>query len=333
MRENRADFPAFLEAMRGRRLIHAGHRDADPDALGSAYAMSCLLPGDIGCAQGIRGAARDLADWLGIEPLIDPDLSTYEYVIFYDALSPDLVGLPMPARYALFDHHNTSGGHRYGSFHNTLAEGAEWCWLRPVESTCSLLVDLFVAHDVTITDEMAVALTAGIVTDTGRLQAADAGAFRRLAAVLEPTGMYLEDVIEIVESPGRRAARRSAVLSALRDVQERHVGRWCILSVEANAEEHSWVLTDVLNRVGGDICATVCSTNGQTKVAVECAGPLVAQTGIDLAGVMDQVAQGLGTAHTWGTRMLGRIVAPVPRRELLDMCVVATVRALTDNGE
>jgi nanoRNase/pAp phosphatase (c-di-AMP/oligoRNAs hydrolase) len=333
MKENRADFPAFLAAMRGRRLLHLGHRGGDPDALGSAYAMSCVLPGDVGCARGIGPAARDLADWLGITPTIDPAPAAYDFVILYDSINPDLVGLPMPARYALFDHHDTSGGHRYGSFTNTLAKDAEWCWLRPVESTCSLLVDLFIAHGVPITHKMAVALAAGIITDTGRLQAADAGAFRRLAAVLEPTGMYLEDVIEIVESPGRRAARRSAVLSALRDVQERHVGRWCILSVEANTEEHSWVLTDVLNRVGGDICATACSKNGETKVTVECAGPLVAHTGIDLAGVMDQVAQGLGTAHTWGTRMLGRIVAPVPRRELLDMCVVATVRALTEDSE
>jgi hypothetical protein len=294
--------------------------------------MSCLLPGDIGCAQGIRGAARGLADWLGIEPLIDPDLTAYEYVIFYDTINPDLVGLPMPARYALFDHHNTSGGHRYGSFCNELAEGAEWCWLRPVESTCSLLADLYLAHDVPITGKMAVALAAGIVTDTGWMQSADADAFRRLAQVLEPTGMYLEDVAAIVESRGQRAARRPGVLSALRDVKERSVGPWSILSVEANAEDHIGVLTDVLNRVGGDICATVCSTNGRTKVTVECAGPLVAQTGIDLAGLMAQVAQDLEGAHTWGTRMLGRIVAPVPQKELLDICVAATARALTERN-
>jgi nanoRNase/pAp phosphatase (c-di-AMP/oligoRNAs hydrolase) len=332
MTVHKADFLAFLEAMRGRRLLHLGHRGADPDALGSAYAMSCILPGDVGCARGVGSAARDLADWLGITPTIDPAPAAYDFVILYDSINPDLVGLPMPARYALFDHHSTSGGHRYGSFTNTLAQDAEWCWLRPVESTCSLLVDLFFVHGVPITTKMAVALAAGIITDTGWLQVADASAFRRLAAVLEPTGMYLEDVVGILESPGQRAARRSAVLSALREVQERSVGRWCILSVEADAEEHGWVLTDVLSRVGGDICATVCSANDQTKVTVECAGPLVAQTGIDLAGVMGQVAQGLEGAHTWGTQMLGRIVAPVPRRELLDLCLAATVRALRDGS-
>ena len=36
----RSDFPAFLNAMTGLRLLHMGHRDADCDALGSAYAMS-----------------------------------------------------------------------------------------------------------------------------------------------------------------------------------------------------------------------------------------------------------------------------------------------------
>jgi len=329
-----ADFPAFLEAMRGRRLLHLGHREADPDALGSAYAMSCVLPGDVGCARGITTAARDLADWLGMTPLIDPDPAAYDYVLLYDSINADLVGLPLPARYALFDHHDVTGGHRYGSFDNELADGAEWCWLRPVESTCSLLADLFIAHDVPITGEMAVALAAGVVTDTGWLQAADAAAFRRLAAILEVTDLYLEDIVGIVDSPGRRTARRSEVLTALRDVQETQAGRWCILSVETDSDEHSRVLSDVLSRVGGDIRATACPKNGETKASVECAGPLVTQTGVDLAGVMRQVAQdldGLGTcAHTWGTQMLGRIVAPVDQRELLDLCVAATARALAN---
>ncbi|MCK5430294.1 MAG: hypothetical protein KAI94_12525 [Anaerolineales bacterium] len=41
------DFHAFIEAMRGKRLLHLGHKDADCDAVGSAYALSCILPGDI----------------------------------------------------------------------------------------------------------------------------------------------------------------------------------------------------------------------------------------------------------------------------------------------
>jgi nanoRNase/pAp phosphatase (c-di-AMP/oligoRNAs hydrolase) len=332
--EHDAHFPDFLEAMRGRRLIHVGHREADPDALGSAYAMSCVLPGDVGCARGITAAARDLAAWLGIDLLIDPDLASYDYVAFYDSINADLVGLPLPARYALFDHHNLLGGHRYGSFYNELADGAEWCWLRPVESTCSLLADLFIAYDVPITHKMAVALAAGIVSDTGWLQTADASAFRRLAAILKATDLYLEDIVRIVDSPGQRAARRSRVLTALRGVQETYAGRWCILSVETHSDEHSRVLSDVLSRIGGDLWATACPKNGETKASVECAGPLVTQTGLDLAGVMGQVAQdlaGLGTpAHTWGTQMLGRIVAPVDPRELLDLCVAATARALAD---
>ena len=86
--------------------------------------------------------------------------------------------------------------------------------------------------------------------------------------------------------------------------------------------------------MGGDVRATACPKNGETKASIECAGPLVAQTGIDLAGLMGQVARDLErvgiSAHTWGTQMLGRIVAPVGRRELLDLCVSATARALAD---
>ena len=55
------DFHAFIEAMRGKRLLHLGHKDADCDAVGSAYALSCILPGDIGFANGLKTTSRDLA--------------------------------------------------------------------------------------------------------------------------------------------------------------------------------------------------------------------------------------------------------------------------------
>ena len=63
------DFDEFLQAMDGLRLLHLGHKDADCDALASAYAMSCVLPGDVGFAKGLKTSAQDLAEWLEFSPL------------------------------------------------------------------------------------------------------------------------------------------------------------------------------------------------------------------------------------------------------------------------
>ena len=41
------DFMTFLTAHRGRRILYLAHRQADFDAIGSAYALSTALPGAI----------------------------------------------------------------------------------------------------------------------------------------------------------------------------------------------------------------------------------------------------------------------------------------------
>ena len=80
-----SDFTPFVNAMRGRTLLHVGHRDADCDAVAAAYAMNSILPGDIGFAQGLKASAQALVDWLRISPVIDPDPLEYEYTLIYDS--------------------------------------------------------------------------------------------------------------------------------------------------------------------------------------------------------------------------------------------------------
>ena len=106
-----ASFPDFLAAMQSKHLLHLGHKDADCDALGSAWAMSHILPGDVGFAGGIKASAQDLADGLGITPIIDPTPADYDYIIIYDTPHATLLGIDLPKRYALFDHHVPGGHH------------------------------------------------------------------------------------------------------------------------------------------------------------------------------------------------------------------------------
>jgi len=325
------DFPAFVATMRGRRLLHLGHVDADCDALGSAYALSCILPGDVGCAQGLKTSARDLAEWLGLAPLIDPDPAAYDYTIIYDTPSLFLLGAPLPARYALFDHH-VPGGHRFSNFQSRLADGAEWCWVRPVESTCSILVDLFIQHAVPTSRPMSIALAAGIVTDTGWLEFANAAALRRLAAVLEPSKLFLEDVWAAIDSPNRRSSRRSAVLKALRDVRETLVGRWSILAAHTSSHDNGFVVSAALGRLGADVRVVAFPKNGMAMVMIECDGALVEQTGVNMAAVAAGVAQAAGSSHTWGTRPWGRVIAPLPQGELLEQCMAAIAVSLQKVG-
>ena len=316
------DFLAFQQAVEGKRLLHLGHKDADCDALGSAYAMSRVMPGAVGFAGELKTSAQDLANWLGLDAIANPDPADFDYTIVYDTLSPGLLGLPLPSRYALFDHHEP-GGHRNSEFHSLLAEGAEWAWVKPFDSTCSLVWELFHAHAITVDERMAIALASGLLTDTGMLLHADAATLGRLAALLELTGMYLEDVQAVVDNPLRKASFRPAVLQALNRLREEPVNGWGILVTETASREHAFVVLNLLNHLGSDVRVVGFPINGRSMVFSECRQALVEQAGLDLCGLMGRLAQPLSGAESWGTRSLGRIVAHMPVGELTEQCVQA----------
>jgi nanoRNase/pAp phosphatase (c-di-AMP/oligoRNAs hydrolase) len=328
MTTKRSDFAAFLRAMRGQRLLYLGHRDADCDALGSAYALSRVLPGEVGLAEGLKTSARDLAAWLGVSPLLDPDPADYDYTVICDTLSRDLLGVPLPAQYALFDHH-VPGGHRYAAFHSDLLESATWAWVLPFDSTCSVVAEQLLAHSIPIERDAAVALAAGMVTDTGWLALANAGTFRRLADVLAPSGLYLEDVLAAIDAPNRRAARRSAVLAALRRVQEMRAGQSTILSARTDSHDHGFAVVAALRRLGADVSVVVFPKGEATMVMAECDPALVERAGLDLGGIAGAVAQQTNAEEQWGTPLFGRVIASMAENALLAAYVDAIARALS----
>lgn len=65
-------------------------------------------------------------------------------------------------------------------------------------------------------------------------------------------------------------------------------------------------------------------------VMVECDGEVVTRSGIDLASVAADVGRHFGSDDTWGTRMWGRVIAPVSRDRLLARAVAAVAGVLRD---
>jgi nanoRNase/pAp phosphatase (c-di-AMP/oligoRNAs hydrolase) len=327
MAEKYSDFPAFLDAMHGKRLLHMGHKHADCDALGSAYAMSRILPGDVGFACGMKVQAWALAEWLELECVIEPDPTDYEYTIIYDTLSVHLLGVPLPDRYAIFDHHE-SGGHRFSTIQNQLADGAEWGWVWPIEATCSLLIDLFQKHNILIDEKMAVALAAGIVTDTVRLRQAHGPGLRRLSIVLEAANLHVEDIWAVLENPTVRSERRPAMLNALSTLREVEQNGWSMLVAEIDSQDNAFVMMDTIIQLGWDIGVVGFSKNGNTMVITICTAAMVLETGIDLGGLMKALAPEIGASDAWGTRSAGRIIAPMSLENLIARCVETTQGAL-----
>jgi hypothetical protein len=320
MAEKHSNFPAFLEAMRGKRLLHIGHKHTDCDALGSAYAMSQVLPGDVGFACGMKVQAQALAAWLDLKVINDPNPADYDYTIIYDTLSEPLLGTPLPAQYAIFDHHE-SGGHRFSTIQNELADAAEWGWVWPSEATCAVLIELFQAHDIPIDKKMGVALAAGIVTDTVRLRQAHGSALRHLSIALDAAEMYVEDIWGVLENAAVRAARRPAILNSMRALREiKHQG-WSMLVAEIDSQDNAFVIMDMIIQLGWDIGLVAFPKGEETMVISICNAEMVHKMAIDLGGWMKALAPEIGASEAWGTRVAGRIIAPLSLDELTNRCL------------
>jgi len=320
MAKKYSNFPAFLDAMRGKRLLHIGHKHADCDALGSAYAMSRILPGDVGFACGLKVQAQALAEWLELECVDEPDPADYEFTIIYDTLSLPLLGVHLPERYAIFDHHE-SGGHRFSTIHNQLSDDAEWGWVWPIEATCSLLIDLFQEHDISIDQKMAVALAAGIMTDTVRLRQAHGPALRRLSMVLEAANSHVEDIWAVLENSAVRAARRPAILNSLRLFREVEHNGWSLLITEIDSQDNAFVVMDTIIQLGWDIGVVGFQKWEETMVITISTAAMVLETGIDLGGLMKALAPEIGASEAWGSRSAGRIIAPLTLDDLIAKCL------------
>ena len=346
-------FHYFLDWVRGRKILHLTHQDADCDAIGSAFALSRVVPGDLGFARSLKTSAQDLADGLGLTYHLNPDPQAYEYVIIYDTPNLKQLALPLPPRFALFDHH-VPGGHRYSNFRNDLQQDAEWAWVKPINSTCALLAELFTSTGTPITREMSLALAAGMVTDTSWLSIANAPTLRHLALALEPNNLYLEDVYALIDSPNRRGQRRTAVLQALRRVEERQANGLTLLATLTDSYDNGFAVMGALARLGADVRLVgfpKMGTPGTQKLAefsgvatsspefppvppsrsqvmFECDGLLVEQRGVDFEKVGRELAAALPNGETWGTRSWGRVVADVTPGELVAAALAFLQRVL-----
>jgi hypothetical protein len=175
---------------------------------------------------------------------------------------------------------------------------------------------------------MAVALAAGIVTDTARLRQAHADALIRLAVPLKAANLYVEDVWDAIENQELRAERRAIILEGLRNCAEtRHKG-WSILATTTNSPKHGFAILDAITQIGADVVVVGFPKRMESMVMSACRAGTVAQAGIDLGGLMKDLAVPINASDAWGNNTRGRIIAPMRLDQLTALCVESITGAL-----
>jgi nanoRNase/pAp phosphatase (c-di-AMP/oligoRNAs hydrolase) len=268
------------------KTLYLCHRNADPDALGSGYALQKAFGGDLGAVEDLSRAGRSLVSALGADVIMNPPVEGYDLVVIVDASVGLQIGNPPLSRYAVVDHH----------LDKDLLSGAEFYIQRSATSTAEIVWKILIDSEVKVTEDMARGLLVGTISDTGRFRRASPDALRAAAGMLEAGAGY-DQALEILSRVPSGISQRIAVLKAATRAQVDRVGDWLIATTEINAFEgySAMALVDI----GADVAFAAGKHNGTTRVSGRSNREAV-RAGLDLSEIMRSVAKeacGEGGGH------------------------------------
>jgi len=123
MEVDEAEF--FNRLLDYRNILFLCHRNADPDAISSAFALSEAIGGTVGLVDGRNRVASVLVERLGIEVVDKPNPADYGFVVAVDTSTKAQLNDLELTRYSVIDHHTTTA----------LTENAEFYLHRNTTST------------------------------------------------------------------------------------------------------------------------------------------------------------------------------------------------------
>lgn len=277
----------FAEHIRRfKHVLYLCHRNADPDAIGSSFALACAFGGSMGAADDLSRTGASLAQVLGAHLIIDPPLDEYDLVVLVDTSVAMQVGQRLPACYGLVDHHLDAG----------LLDQALFYIQRPARSTAEIVWNILKASGIKPGREAALGLLAGMISDTGRFKRASPETFAAASELLEEGGFDYEEALRALAVPVS-LSQRIAVLKAASRCKVEHQGRWLIAWTSVNSFEGSASMA--LVELGADV-ALVAGRHGSKVRISGRSGREAARRGLNLAEVLGSTARefaGEGGGH------------------------------------
>ena len=267
-------------------ILYLCHRNADADALGSAFALKEAIGGTIGVVDGCDRVASQIANQLKIEYVLEPK-GEYDLVVVVDTSTPgQLNGFPL-GPYAVIDHHATSA----------LNENAVFFLHRNRSSTAEIVLEVLKKMGAPIMRRTAFALLAGIVTDTGNFRHATSDSFKAVAELMDHSGINYNEVIDLLSSVPQDVSMRIAFLKAAQRCVIERVDEWIIVS--SNVNSFGGAAASSLVSIGADVAFVGAKRDDVVKVSAR-ARREIQSAGINLAQLMEDISakyKGTGGGH------------------------------------
>ncbi len=277
-------------------IVVTAHRNADPDAIGSAIVVRnairrldrdarLLLPE--GMNQASKRVVREL---LGVEPDSVEDEVPEEsgLAIILDSASIEQLGhladFVKNVDYIVIDHHEK----------NNLVSDAIASVYDPCARATAELVYISVQEwGVEIEPGEAAVLLAGIVYDTKHLRQSTARTLR-IAADLMDRGASLERVLKALQSPPMDFSERVARLKAAQRLQVYRIeGRQVLIGVSHVKAFEASASRAILD-LGADAAFIVSVKDGRARVIGRALKSFIEATGLGVADILEEVGARIG---------------------------------------
>jgi nanoRNase/pAp phosphatase (c-di-AMP/oligoRNAs hydrolase) len=271
-----------------RNILYLCHRNADPDAVSSAFALSEAIGGTVGLVDGCNRVASVLIERLGIEVVDKPNPVDYGFVVIVDTSTKAQLNDVELTSYCVIDHHTTTA----------LTENAEFYLHRNTTSTVEIVYDILKSIGAPINRRMGIGMLTGIVTDTGHFKHASADTFRTVAKIIEDSGVEYGEVLDLMAATPQDISMRIAILKAASRVELDRVQDMLIASSHVSSSGGS-ASSVLLNPAAA--LAFVGTAKGESARISARAKRDAVNAGVNLGQLMEDISNeynGTGGGHS-----------------------------------
>jgi nanoRNase/pAp phosphatase (c-di-AMP/oligoRNAs hydrolase) len=312
MQVNEEEF--FNRLLDYRNILYLCHRNADPDAISSAFALSEAIGGTVGLVDGCNRVASVLIERLGIEVVDKPNPDNYGFVVVVDTSTKAQLNDIELISYCVIDHHTTTA----------LTENADFYLHRNTTSTVEIVFDILKAMGAPINRRVGIGMLTGIVTDTGHFKHASEDTFSTVAKIIKASGVEYGEVLDLMAVTPQDISMRIAILKAASRVELDRVHDMLIASSHVSSFGGS--ASSMLINIGADI-AFVGTAKGESVRISSRAKREVVNAGVNLGQLMEDISNeynGTGGGHSGAAGI--DVIADM--KEVLNKCKERTKKIL-----
>lgn len=270
---------ATIERLKGKRKIVVMHRNADMDALGSAYAIAkCFPEADIFAPGSLNHMTKVVVEKLGIKVLENCDVSAYEQIVVVDCSSPDQTTtdtFSLPENCIAIDHHIPTGKWDENNFYCDSSKVA----------CVQIFLDVIRKENIKIDRDLGLVLLLGMLTDSGHFQFSNPVMLRDFAYVLEETGIGIDEVMNLAKNDISMSERVS-VLKCVQRAKFERVGDMIVATSSGSSYEASGCFA--LIAAGADVAFVASQRDDNFRLSSRATQKMV-RRGINLGEMVKSV--------------------------------------------